>query len=97
MLGTEIFFDGSGDRRMKLSNEDELTLDLEKLNYIDVDYFVEKELESFFFFLWILSMDTFEHEEVNIDEEEGNWLDSVFKEGVESSDDLNSGGGCSFG
>ena len=42
-------------------------------------------------------MKPFEDEEVKLDEEEGNWLDSVFEESEESLGDLNSGGGSSFG
>ena len=57
---------------MDLSNEDEPMLDLEEWNATNVDYFVEKELESFFFLPWRFSMNTFEDEEVNIDEKEGN-------------------------
>ena len=42
-------------------------------------------------------MKTFEDEEFKLDEEEVNWLDSLFKEDEESSGDVNSGGMSSFG
>ena len=41
-------------------------------------------------------MNTFEDEEFKLDEEEGNWLDSVFKEGEEWLGDLDLGDGSSF-
>ena len=42
-------------------------------------------------------MKTFEDEEVNPDEEEGNYLDPVFEEGKEWSVDLTLGGESSSG
>ena len=80
LLGPEILFNDLGDRRIKLSNEDKSMLDLEEWNASNVDSFVEKELEHLFFLFWRFSMKTFEDEEVKLDEEEGNLLDSVFKE-----------------
>ena len=41
-LGPDIFFNDLGDRRMKLSNEDDPMLDLEEWNSSNVDSFVEK-------------------------------------------------------
>ena len=41
-------------------------------------------------------MKNFEDEEVKLDEEEVNWLDSFFGEGKESLGNINSGGKCSF-
>ena len=52
LIDHEILFNDSGDWRMGLSNEDELMLDLEDWNASNVDSFVEKELESFFFLSW---------------------------------------------
>ena len=65
LLDPEIFFNGLGDWRMKLSNEDESKLGLEEWNYSDVDSFVEVELESFFLLFRRMSMKNFKYEEVN--------------------------------
>ena len=71
-------------------------IELKEWNACDVDSFVEKELEYFFFLLWIFSMKTFEDKEVKLNEEEGNWLDVVFKEYGESLCNIDSGGGSFF-
>ena len=42
-------------------------------------------------------MKNFEDKEVKFDEEEGNWLDPLFKEGEESLGDIKSGVRFSFG
>ena len=42
LLGPDVFVNDLGNSRMKLSNEDEPMLDLEKRNDSDVDSFVEK-------------------------------------------------------
>ena len=76
---------------------------LEGSHSIEFYSFSERELEYFFFLFRRLSMKTFEDEdnddfnEVNLDEEEGNWLDSAFKEGEELSGDLKLGSRSSFG
>ena len=44
-----------------------------------------------------ISSSLLEDEKINPDEEEGNWLDSVFEEGEKWLGDLDLGGGCSFG
>ena len=78
-------------------------LDLWEWDANKVDYLVESELESFSLFLWRSSTKTLEDEEninfngVNIDEEEGRWLDLVFKVGEDSLVGLNAGGGPSLG
>ena len=95
LLDPEIFFNDSVDWRMKLSDEDELTLDSE-WDAINVDSFIEKELECFFFLSWRFSMIFFEDDEVKLDDEEGRWLDSVFKSCEESLGDLKSVGWSSL-
>ena len=85
-MGPKIFFNELDDRRIKLSNEEPMMY-LEAWDTSDTDSFAERETEFFFFLFWRSSMKAFEHEDnvnfngIQLYEEEGRWLDSVFKAG----------------
>ena len=86
---------------MKLSNE-EPTLCLEEWDANEVESFAESKLKYFSFLLLRWSLKNLEDEnninfnEVKLDEEEGRWLDPVFKVGNDLLAGLNADGGSSL-